>query len=215
MAGTRVVCEHIHLPVQSGSSRVLKLMKRAYTRKKYLEKVDMIRKAIPDVAITTDIIVGFPGETEADFQETMDLVAKVGYDAAYTFQYSPRPMTEAASFPDQLPKEIVQERYERLASLQEGLSLASNAAMVGATFEVLVEGASKKDPDRLTGRTRTNKLVHFPTDGAEAGSFRTVRMSYAGPHHLEGHVVDGRAEDPRRSLSLPLVSAGAGCSCSA
>ena len=211
MAECRTVCEHIHLPVQAGSDRVLKRMKRAYTRKRYLDKVKMVRGAIPDVAITTDIIVGFPGETEEDFQETLSLVEEARYDAAYTFQYSPRPMTEAASFDEQLPKAVVQERFERLIDLQERISLEQHAACVGRTEEVIVEGTSKKNPNRLTGRTRGNKLVHFDGDGADAGSFRTVRITDAHPHHLDGELVEGRSEPPRRSLSLPLATAGTGC----
>jgi tRNA-2-methylthio-N6-dimethylallyladenosine synthase len=215
MAECRTVCEHIHLPLQAGSDRVLRSMKRAYTKKKYLEKVAMVREAIPEVAITTDIIVGFPGESEEDFDETLEVVGTARYDAAYTFQYSPRPMTEAASFKDQIPKEVVQRRFERLTRLQERISLERNEGLVGRTEEVIVEGASKKDVSRLTGRTRTNKLVHFPSDGAREGSFRTLRITEAHPHHLVGDLVAGRSEAPRPSLSLPLVSAGASCaSCS-
>jgi tRNA-2-methylthio-N6-dimethylallyladenosine synthase len=211
MAECRTVCEHIHLPVQAGSDRILKLMKRAYTRKRYLEKVRMVRDAIPNVAITTDIIVGFPGETEEDFQDTLSLVEEARYDAAFTFQYSPRPMTEAASFDEHLPKAVVQERFERLVELQERISLERNVASVGRTEELVVEGASKKNPGRLTGRTRGNKLVHFDEDGAEPGSFRTVQITAAHPHHLDGHLVAGRSEAPRRSMSLPMASAGTGC----
>jgi tRNA-2-methylthio-N6-dimethylallyladenosine synthase len=214
MAECRVVCEHIHLPVQAGSDRVLKLMKRAYTKKRYLEKLDMVRAAIPDVSVTTDIIVGFPGETEADFAETLDLVATARYDDAYTFQYSPRPMTAAAEFEGHLPKAVVQERYERLQQLQESICLEQNQRFVGREQEVLVEGTSKKDPTRLTGRTRGNKLVHFAGEGAEAGSLRTVAITSAHPHHLEGTVI-GDVVRPRSGssrLSLPLVTAGSGCS---
>jgi tRNA-2-methylthio-N6-dimethylallyladenosine synthase len=212
MASCKVVCEHIHLPVQAGSDRVLRLMKRAYTRKRYMEKVAMVRAAIPDVAITTDIIVGFPGETEEDFAETMSLVAEVRYDQAYTFQYSARPMTEAAGMPGHLPKEVVQERFERLVALQESISLEKNQAAIGKDYEVLVEGPSRKDASRLTGRTRTGKIVHFDSDGAEPGSLRPVRITAASPHHLSGTLVDGRSEAPRRSMTLPLASTGAGCS---
>lgn len=217
MADCRVVCEHIHLPVQSGSDRVLKLMKRAYTQKRYLDKVRMVRDAIPDVAITTDIIVGFPGETEADFQQTMALVAEVRYDGAYTFQYSPRPMTAAAEMPDHLPKEVVQERFERLVALQDEIAVERNARHLGATEELLVEGISKKDPDRLTGRTRTNKIVHFPNAGEAEGSLRRVRITATHPHHLEGESIDPApaavGATPRARLSLPLVAAAAeGCS---
>jgi tRNA-2-methylthio-N6-dimethylallyladenosine synthase len=210
MAECASVCEHIHLPVQAGSDRVLKRMKRAYTRSRYLEKVAMVRDAIPDVAVTTDIIVGFPGETEADFADTLSLVEEARYDAAFTFQYSSRPMTEAASMDGHLPKEVVQERYDRLIALQERISLERNERDVGRTHEVVVEGPSKKDPARLTGRTRTNKLVHFESDGSEAGSLRSVRVTRAHPHFLEG-VPTAAGRGARRSLSLPLVSAGDGC----
>ncbi|MDQ4142787.1 MAG: tRNA (N6-isopentenyl adenosine(37)-C2)-methylthiotransferase MiaB [Actinomycetota bacterium] len=214
MAECRSVCEHIHLPVQAGSDRILKRMKRAYTRRRYLDKVEMVREAIPDVAITTDIIVGFPGETEEDFEQTLSLVAEARYDQAYTFQYSPRPMTEAASFEEHLPKEVVQERFERLVELQSSISLEHNLATVGKTEQVLVEGPSKKDPDRLTGRTRSNKVVHFDGDGAEPGAFRSVRITAARTHHLEGELVAGGApaRSVGRSLSLPLVSSSpSGC----
>ncbi len=207
MAACRTVCEHIHLPVQAGSSRVLKAMKRAYTKAGYLDKVRMVRDAIPGIAITTDIIVGFPGETEEDFRDTLDLAEVVRYDGAYTFQYSPRPMTEAAAFADQVPKEIVQQRYERLVALQETISFERNEESVGRTEEVLVEGISKKDPARLTGRTRTNKLVHFPSDGAAEGTLRRVRITDAHPHHLEGERVD------EARMSLPLAGSVSGCSC--
>jgi tRNA-2-methylthio-N6-dimethylallyladenosine synthase len=215
MAGASVACEHIHLPVQSGSSDVLKRMKRAYTRDKYLEKVAMIRAAIPDVAITTDIIVGFPGETEEDFQDTLDLVEEVRFDAAYTFQYSSRPMTEAADLPGHLPKEIVQERFERLVALQDQISIERNLQMEGKTFSVIVEGVSRKDPDKLTGRTRTNKLIHFGNDGAQPGSFRKVRVLSAHRNHLDGELIEGGTDRARpASMSLPLLaSSGPGCSC--
>jgi tRNA-2-methylthio-N6-dimethylallyladenosine synthase len=211
MAECKVVCEHIHLPVQAGSDRILRAMKRAYSRDSYMRKVDMIRAAIPDVAITTDIIVGFPGETEEDFAETLSLVEEVGYDAAYTFQYSPRPMTEAADLPDHLPKEVVQERFERLIALQERISFDRNKTCVGRREEVLVEGASKKDPGKMTGRTRTNRLVHFPGE-VEEGSLCSVEIVSAHPHHLEG-AFSARTRAPARAgLSLPLVGTGSGCS---
>jgi tRNA-2-methylthio-N6-dimethylallyladenosine synthase len=212
MAECRGVCEHIHLPVQSGSDSVLRRMKRAYSRARYLDKVAMVRNAIPQVAITTDIIVGFPGETEAEFEDTLSLVQEVGYDQAYTFQYSPRPLTEAAAHDGHLPMEVIQARFERLCRAQEAISLRRNEGLVGRPEDVLVEGPSKKDPTRLSGRTRTNRLVHFPSDGAEEGSFRTVRITKASPHHLEGEVIGGRTENPRSTLSLPLIRATAGCS---
>ena len=213
MAECRTVCEHIHLPVQAGSDAVLKRMKRAYSRDRYLDKLAMVRDALPDVAVTTDIIVGFPGETESEFAETLSLVAEARYDAAYTFQYSSRPMTEAATLPGHLPKEVVQERFDRLVALQHGISAERNAMTVGRTYEVLVEGASKKDPGKLTGRTRTNKLVHFDADSSEPGTFREVEITRAHTHFLEGRLVAGSSEPIGRPafLSLPLASAATGC----
>jgi len=212
MAECRTVCEHIHLPLQSGSDSVLKRMKRAYNRDRYLDKVRKVRELVPDVAITTDIIVGFPGESEAEFDQTLSLMEEVGYDSAFTFQYSPRPMTEAAELADQVPKDIVQERFDRLVAVQERWSLKRNEAVVGRVEEVLVEGSSKKDPTRVTGRTRTNKLVHFDDGTAEPGSFRTVAVTSASPHHLEGKLVSGRGHDAKGTMSLPLATVASGCS---
>ena len=169
MAESSVVCEHLHLPLQSGSSRVLKLMKRSYSREKYLDKVAMARQIIPGLALTTDIIVGFPGETEEDFEQTLSLVEEVRFDSAFTFKYSPRPGTAAATMPDQVPADVVSARFDRLAAAQQRISLERNQAHVGQVLEVLVEGRSKKDPGKMTGRTRTNKLVHF-TDREPVGA---------------------------------------------
>ena len=212
MAECRTVCEHIHLPLQSGSDQVLRRMKRAYSRRRYLEKVEMVRAAIPGVAITTDIIVGFPGETEEDFVQTLEVVEAARYDAAYTFQYSPRPMTEAADFEGQIPKAVVQERFERLVEVQQRISLEQNQRSVGRVEEVVVEGPSKKDESRLTGRTRTNKLVHFASDGAESGSFRIVRVTAAHPHYLDGEPTgEGRDRVRGGRLTLPMAAAQTGC----
>ena len=211
MADCRSVCEHIHLPLQSGSDRVLKRMKRAYSRAKYMDKVEMVRAAIPDVAITTDIIVGFPGETEEDFVQTLEVVEEAGYDAAFTFQYSPRPMTEAADFDEQIPKEVVQERFERLVALQGDITYTKNRSTIGRVEQVLVEGPSKKDATKLTGRTRTNRLVHFVDDSSAEGSLRDVLITGAHAHHLDGEPVGGPGEKRRSTMSLPLVGAG-GCS---
>ncbi len=191
MAESSVVCEHLHLPVQSGSTRLLKEMKRSYSRERYLAKVEMARRIVPGLAITTDVIVGFPGETEEDFAETLSLVEEVGYDGAFTFQYSPRPGTVAGVRTDQLPKPVVQERYDRLLALQERISLQRNRDTVGGELEVLVEGPSKKEPDKATARTRTNKLVHVPNPGGvlQEGTFALVRITGAAPHHLEGELV--------------------------
>ncbi|MGH2737067.1 MAG: radical SAM protein, partial [Actinomycetota bacterium] len=213
MAECSVVCEHIHLPLQSGSDRVLKSMKRAYTKRRYLEKVAMVRDAIPDVAITTDIIVGFPGETEEDFEQTLEVAEAARYDSAYTFQYSPRPMTAAAEMPDQIPKEVVQERFDRLVDLQTSVSLERNERHVGQELDVLVEGVSRRDPSKLTGRTRHNKLVHFGGNGAAEGSIQMVRINGAHPHHLEGEPKGGRATTDRRAR-LPLAAAPSGSGCS-
>jgi tRNA-2-methylthio-N6-dimethylallyladenosine synthase len=163
-------------------------MKRSYSRERYLDKVAMARSIVPGLAVTTDIIVGFPGETEADFLDTLSLVEEVRYDAAYTFQYSPRPGTEAGIRRDQVPKAVVQERFDRLVDAQERISYEHNLVVVGSTVEVLVEGPSKKDPSRTTGRTRTNKLVHF-AGSVPAGEFHQVRVTSAAPHHLEGEML--------------------------
>ena len=187
MAGTPTVCEHIHFPLQSGSDRVLKAMRRSYRRDRYLGWLDAIRTAIPDVAVSTDVIVGFPGETEEDFADTLDLVERARFDSAYTFQYSPRPGTRAASFDDQVPKDVVQERFDRLVELQQRISLERSLAQVGATFEVLVEGVGKRGPS-TQARTRTNRIVHIPAP-LEAGTFVHARITEASAHHLAGELV--------------------------
>jgi tRNA-2-methylthio-N6-dimethylallyladenosine synthase len=183
MAESPNVCEHIHFPLQSGSDRVLRLMRRSYRSARYLGWLDRIREAIPDIAVTTDLIVGFPGETEDDFRDTLRVVEEAGFDAAYTFQYSPRAGTEAAGYEDQVPKEVVQERFDRLVALQEGISLDLNRALEGRTVEVLVEGRGRKGGAQ--GRTRTNKVVNFESD-ARAGDFVDVLVTRAHPHHLSG-----------------------------
>lgn len=187
MADSSVVCEHLHLPVQSGSSTVLKRMKRSYDRDRYLKKVDLAREHIADLALTTDLIVGFPGETDSEFEQTLSLVTQVEFDAAYTFQYSPRPGTAAATMDGQIPKHVVQERFDRLLETQERISWERNRRHVGQVMEVLVEGPSKKDPNRLSGRTRGNKLVHFSSSVSE-GEFVDVKVTMAAPHHMEGEV---------------------------
>jgi len=183
MAECRNVCEHIHFPLQSGADRILKAMRRSYRSARYLEWLRRIRTAIPDVSVTTDIIVGFPGETEEDFLDTLRVVEDAGFDAAYTFQYSPRAGTEAAGYDGQVPKEVVQERFERLTALQQRISLEKNAPMEGTVVEVLVEGRGRKGGAQ--GRTRTNKVVNFGGE-AEPGTFVDVRIERAHPHHLTG-----------------------------
>ncbi len=162
IARSAKVCEHFHLPVQAGSDRILQRMNRGYTREHYFRLVEKIREMVPDSAITTDIIVGFPGETEEEFLDTMDLVRRVGYDGAFTFMYSPRRGTPAARFPDQVPLEVKKERLARLIDLQKEMGLAANQRWIGRTVEVMVEGSSEDDPGKSIGRTRTNKMVVFP-----------------------------------------------------
>jgi tRNA-2-methylthio-N6-dimethylallyladenosine synthase len=186
MADSDKVCEHIHFPLQSGSDRVLRAMRRSYRRERYLGWLDRIRAAIPQVAVSTDIIVGFPGETEEDFEDTLDVVARARFDQAYTFQYSPRPGTNAAAMPDQLPKDIVQARFDRLVALQQEISLERMREQVGTTVEILVEGTGRKG--RLQGRTRTNRVVHLDGDHAP-GTFLDTRIVAARSHHLEGELV--------------------------
>jgi tRNA-2-methylthio-N6-dimethylallyladenosine synthase len=160
------LCEHIHLPLQSGSSRILKAMRRTYDRGRYLDRVALIREHVPDVALTTDIIVGFPGETEDDFEATLEVVEEVGYDSAFTFVFSPRRGTEAAELDGQLPHAVKRARMERLVEAVQRRATEQAERFVGRTMEVLVEGASRTDESRLRGRTRHNKTVHFPADPA-------------------------------------------------
>jgi tRNA-2-methylthio-N6-dimethylallyladenosine synthase len=161
MAECKAVCEHVHLPLQSGSSRILKRMRRTYDRPRYLRLVEKLRAAIPDLALGTDIIVGFPGETEDDFRETVEVVEEVGYDSAFTFIYSPRRGTEAAEMPDQVPDEVKHERLERLVDVVQRVAHARNQERIGRIEEVLVEGPSRTDPTLLRGRTRRNTTVNF------------------------------------------------------
>jgi tRNA-2-methylthio-N6-dimethylallyladenosine synthase len=184
----RSVCEHIHLPLQSGSSRILKAMRRTYNRERYLDRVAQIREHVPDCALTTDIIVGFPGETDSDFEATLEVVDAVGYDGAFTFVFSPRRGTEAATLPDQLPHAIKRERMERLVELVQRRARERSERFVGRVEEVLVEGPSRTDPTRLRGRTRHNKTVNF--DGtASAGELVEVEIAGATSTTLAGREV--------------------------
>lgn len=194
MAETPAVCEHVHLPAQSGSSRVLKRMLRRYTRERYLEVVAALRRAIPPLALTTDLIVGFPGETEADFAETLSLVEAVGFDDAYTFRYSPRAGTPATRLPDAVPDAVAGERLERLVAHVRGIARRKNMALVGTTHEVLVEGKAKRG-ELLQGRTRTNKVALFPGPDAWIGSYRTVRFT-----GTTGSTFTGRTTEPEVTL---------------
>lgn len=166
MAECAAVCEHAHLPLQSGSSRILKAMRRTYSRDRYLRLVAELRAAIPELALTTDIIVGFPGETDDDFLETLEVVEEVGFDAAFTFVYSPRTGTEAATMPDQVPDDVKRERIERLVEVVQRVAAERNAERVGKVEEVLVEGPSRTDAELLRGRTRRNTTVNFSGDAA-------------------------------------------------
>jgi tRNA-2-methylthio-N6-dimethylallyladenosine synthase len=179
------LCEHIHLPLQSGSSPVLKRMRRTYTRERYMDRVALIREHVPDCALTTDIIVGFPGESDEDFEQTLEVVDEVGYDGAFTFVFSPRRGTEAADFDDQLPHPVKKERMGRLVDLVQRRARERGERFVGRTMEVLVEGPSRTDPSRLRGRTRHNKTVNF--DGtAEPGELVEVEIAGATSTTLSG-----------------------------
>jgi len=184
-AELRSLCEHIHLPLQSGSSEVLKRMRRTYDRQRYMDRVALIREHVPDCAITTDIIVGFPGETDADFAQTLDVVEEVGYDSAFTFVFSPRRETEAATMEGQLPQPVKRERMERLVELVQRHATERAQRFVGREMEVLVEGPSRTDPTRLRGRTRHNKTVNF--DGMAApGELVDVEIADATSTTLGG-----------------------------
>jgi tRNA-2-methylthio-N6-dimethylallyladenosine synthase len=179
------LCEHIHLPLQSGSTAVLKRMRRTYSRERYLERVALIREHVPDCAITTDIIVGFPGETEADFEQTLEVAEQVGYDGAFTFIYSPRRGTEAAKLPDQIPHEVGVERVERLVEVIQRRAAERAQRFVGRELDVLVEGTSRTDPSRLRGRSRHNKVVNFDGFGS-AGELVPVEITGASSQTLSG-----------------------------
>jgi tRNA-2-methylthio-N6-dimethylallyladenosine synthase len=185
MAECGAVCEHAHLPLQSGSSRILKAMRRTYTRERYMRLVDEMRAAIPDLALTTDLIVGFPGETEEDFEQTIAAVEEVGYDGAFTFVYSPRAGTEAAAMVDQIPDDVKRARIERLVDVVQRVTHVRNQARIGRVEEVLVEGPSRTDPSLLRGRTRRNTTVNF-TGGAAAGELVDVRIESATSTTLRG-----------------------------
>lgn len=232
MAETPNVMPQLHMPLQSGSDKVLKDMRRSYRSAKFLGILDRVREAMPEAAISTDIIVGFPGETEEDFAETLRVVEQARFAQAFTFQYSIRPGTPAATLPDQLPKAVVQERYERLVALVNDIAWAENKRLVGRTVELMVaEGEGRKDAEtrRLSGRAPDNRLVHFtPVDetGAEIavrpGDMVEVEITYAAPHHLNadgpvkgvrrtrsGDAWESRTAEPTREVGLGMPSIGA------
>ncbi|GIU92514.1 MAG: tRNA-2-methylthio-N(6)-dimethylallyladenosine synthase [Acidimicrobiia bacterium] len=189
MAETEAVCEQLHFPLQSGSDRILARMHRGYTAEKFLRRLEMARAIVPDLTVSTDIIVGFPGESEEDFQETLRVVEEARFDQAFMFIFSPRPGTAAARWVDEfVPEEVAKERFARLVELQQRIGMELNQAMVGRVVEVLSEGPSKKDPTVGTTRTRGGKVVHV--DGlCEPGVFAQVEIVGAHPHHLVGRVV--------------------------
>jgi tRNA-2-methylthio-N6-dimethylallyladenosine synthase len=186
------VCEQLHLPLQSGSDRILRRMRRAYRSARYLDLVEEARATVPGLAISTDIIVGFPGETEADFSDTLRVAEAAAFDAAFTFEYSKRPGTAAVDLDGHLDPEVVNERYQRLAALTRRLSEDANRRQVGTVQQVLVEGPSKTDPTRVSGRTRTNRLVHVPVDAAP-GTLVDVRITRAAAYYLHGEAVPAYA----------------------
>jgi tRNA-2-methylthio-N6-dimethylallyladenosine synthase len=207
MAECDHVCEHLHLPLQSGSDRTLARMHRGYTADRYLERLHAARAAVPDLAVTTDIIVGFPGETEADFVGTLAVADEAAYDAAYTFVFSPRPGTEAAGMTDDfVPAGVVQERMQRLVDVVERHALRRHEARVGRTEEVLVDGPSRKDPAVWSGRTRQNKLVHFVPDATtRPGDLVAACITSAAPHFLRADFLAAVKPAPRRRVRIPVA----------
>jgi tRNA-2-methylthio-N6-dimethylallyladenosine synthase len=208
MAECPSVCEHLHLPLQAGSDRTLARMHRGYTAERYLRRLAEARAGVPDLAVTTDLIVAFPGETDDDFERTLEVVDEAAYDAAYTFVFSPRPDTPAAEMVDDfVAPEVAQERMARLVELVERHALARHEARVGRVETLLLEGPSKKDADVWSGRTRQNKLVHF-TPGSEApmvGGTAEVRITRAAPHWLQGELLE-LASPPRPArIRIPVI----------
>ncbi|MBQ8743128.1 MAG: tRNA (N6-isopentenyl adenosine(37)-C2)-methylthiotransferase MiaB [Clostridia bacterium] len=188
MARSPKIAKAFHLPLQSGSDRILKEMNRHYDRETYLSLVGYMRERMPDIAITTDIIVGFPGETEEDFEQTLDMLETVGYDNIYSFIYSKRRGTKASLMEDQIPEEIKKERFARMIEKQSAISSGKNSVYLGSVQKVLVEGRSKTDPDKLTGRNEKNRLVHFVGDDSLIGKFANVRITEAETFSLSGEL---------------------------
>jgi tRNA-2-methylthio-N6-dimethylallyladenosine synthase len=212
MAETPEVCEQLHLPLQSGSNTVLRAMRRGYTAERYLERLAAARAAIDDLAVTTDIIVGFPGETERDFEDTLAVCAEAAYDSAFTFIFSPRPGTRAADMEaDFIPSEVIAERFDRLKTVIDRASLTRHQARVGRTEELLVEGVSKRDPGMLSGRTRQGKLTHFAPTGPgasgtpQAGALVQATITAGHPHHLSARL-DSVIARPRHRVRIPVSS---------
>jgi tRNA-2-methylthio-N6-dimethylallyladenosine synthase len=183
------VCEHLHLPVQAGSSKILEDMNRKYSKEQYLNLISKVKEQIPDIGLTTDIIVGFPGETEEDFAETLDVISKAKYDMAYTFLYSKRTGTPAAKNPNQITEEVMKDRFERLLGLQNSISLKINNELLGKEVEVLVEGLSKNSKTTYTGRTRQNKIVNFKGSPDLVGNLVKVKIDTINTWSLKGTLV--------------------------
>ena len=204
MAETEAVCEQLHLPLQSGSDRVLRAMRRGYTAERYLQRLGEARKAIGDLAVSTDIIVGFPGETEEDFEATLEVVAEAAFDGAFTFQFSPRPGTRAGEMQSEyIAPEVVAERFARLAVVVERSALAAHRRRIGKVEEVLVEGPARKDPTMVAARTRQQKLVLLdPAPGLVPGAFAKARITDAGAHHLRGELSGTPLHPKRRRLAV-------------
>ncbi len=205
MADTPAVCEHLHLPVQSGSDRILAAMHRGYTAERYLEKLAAARARINDLAVTSDIIVGFPGETEQDFERSCELAAEVEYDSAYLFQFSPRKGTEGAEMVDKfVAPDVITRRFDTLQAILQRSALRTHEARIGRIEEVLVEGPSKRNADTSSARTRQNKLLYFPGH-LPPGSYATVKVTAAAPHHLRGALVE-QISSPRHKTRIPVAA---------
>jgi tRNA-2-methylthio-N6-dimethylallyladenosine synthase len=183
------LCEHIHLPLQSGSNRILERMNRGYTKEEYEEKVLNLRRTCPGISITTDIIVGFPGEKEKDHQETLEMIRRIQFDDLFSFRYSDRPRTRASLFPDKIAEELKQRRLSEVQAVQKGITQRKNQAWEGRDVEVLTEGPSKARAEERTGRTRTNRIVNFPGDSVPVGALVRVRVRRALAHSLRGELL--------------------------
>jgi tRNA-2-methylthio-N6-dimethylallyladenosine synthase len=208
MAETPSVCNQLHLPLQSGSNRVLSAMRRGYTVERYLDKLAAAREAIPQLAVTTDLIVGFPGESDDEFDETLAVVAECEFDLAYTFIFSPREGTRAADMQEHfIASDVIKARFERLKDVTDRSALRHHQARVGAREEVLVEGPSRRNDQMMSGRTRQGKLIHFPREeGVRAGSLVAVDVTYGAPYYLMGEMVES-LRAPRHKIRVPLLSA--------
>jgi tRNA-2-methylthio-N6-dimethylallyladenosine synthase len=183
------LCEHIHLPFQSGSDRILKAMHREYTKESYLEKIDHLKEVCPSIAVTADVIVGFPGEEDEDFRQTLDLMEKVRFDDLFSFKYSPRKGTRASLFQDKVEEKLKQDRLSILQEMQKGITLQKNQELEGRAEEVLVEGRSKQNAEDVTGRTRSNKIVNFEGDLSLVGRLVPVKIEKGYPHSLRGEII--------------------------